>query len=77
MLRATSWLQRYTTCGIAHSCFYQALGSVIEDRAGTCELLSAVCVIDAAGAAKAAVLLLPLLLPLLLLCCAALCFSFL
>ena len=36
---ATSWLQCYTTCCIAHSCFYRTLGSVIEDRAGTCELL--------------------------------------
>ena len=31
----TSWLQCYTTCCIAHSCFYRTLGSVIEDRAGT------------------------------------------
>ena len=53
----TSWLQRYTCC-IAHSCFCWTLGSVIEDRAGTCELLllllstwSAVCVIDATGTA--------------------------
>ena len=53
----TSWLQCYTTCCIAHSCFYRTLGSVIEHRAGPCELLmrlsalSAVCVIDATGTA--------------------------
>ena len=39
MLQQTSWLQCYTRCWIVHSCFYRTLGSVIEDRAGTCELL--------------------------------------
>ena len=31
-------------------CFYRTLGSAIEDRAGICELLSALCVIHATGA---------------------------
>ena len=39
------------------SCFCRILGSVIEERAGTCELLSAVCVIDATGTASAVLLL--------------------
>ena len=38
--------------------FYWTLGSVIEDRAATCQLLSIVRVIDATGTAGAAVLLL-------------------
>ena len=64
--RATSWLRCYTTCCIAHSCFYRTLGFVIEDRAGTCELLPAVCdkmqpaqccaaAIDSGSSGKAAV----------------------
>ena len=42
----TSWLQCCATCCIAHSCFYRTLGSAIEDRARTCELLLVVLTIN-------------------------------
>ena len=56
--RATSWLQCYTTCCIAHSCFSRTLGSVTEDRAGTVNY----CLLCVTHATRSAGLLL---------CCAA------